>query len=43
MKTHSVCPWKTETEFIASRKSHNLKVVSLDAVTTNFWEWCDEA
>ena len=33
--TVSVWPWNTETEWwLASRKSHNLKVESLEAVTT---------
>lgn len=38
LKTYSVCPWKTLTECMdGSLKSHNLKVVSLDEVTTNRW------
>lgn len=32
--TDSVCPWKTDTAGIGSRKSHKRKVVSRDAVTT---------
>lgn len=37
-KTHSVCPWKTLTEWMdGSLKSHSLKVVSLDEVTTSRW------
>lgn len=36
--THSVCPWKTLTEWMdGSLKSHSLKVVSLDDVTTKRW------
>lgn len=32
--TVSVCPWKTDTAGIGSRKSHKRKVVSREAVTT---------
>ena len=36
--THSVWPWKTLTECIeGSLKSHSLKVVSRDDVTTSLW------
>lgn len=36
--THSVCPWNTLTEWMdGSLKSHSLKVVSLEEVTTRRW------
>ncbi|PWA30099.1 hypothetical protein CCH79_00009779, partial [Gambusia affinis] len=36
--TDSVCPWKTLTEWMdGSLKSHSLKVVSLEEVTTRRW------
>jgi len=38
--TVSVCPWKTETAGMASRKSHSRNVVSLEAVTTRRWVGC---
>lgn len=34
---YSVCPWKTETEWTLSLKSHRRKVVSLEEVTASFW------
>lgn len=39
--TVSVCPWNTLTEWMdGSLKSHSLKVVSLDEVTTRRWVGC---
>lgn len=39
--TDSVCPWNTLTEWMdGSLKSHSLKVVSLDEVTTRRWVGC---
>lgn len=40
---YSECPWKTDTEWMGSRKSHRRNVVSLDAVTTSLWLGCPEA
>lgn len=40
--TVSVCPWKTETAGIGSRKSHKRKVVSREAVTTRRCVGCAE-
>lgn len=40
--TDSQCPWKTETAGISARKSHNLKVLSRELVTTSRWLWCAE-
>lgn len=39
--THSVCPWKTFTEWIeGSLKSQRRKVVSREEVTTSRWVGC---
>lgn len=40
LPTHSVCPWKTETQGMGSRKSQSRNVVSLlEVTTTRRWGW----
>lgn len=38
-RNYCVWPWKTLTSSAASRKSHNLKVMSFEEVTTRRWVW----